>query len=74
MSARTRERKERMIPAPFEYVRAETLDEAIGALGSYEDAKLLAGGHSLLPAMRLRVARPQHAGRHRTAARPELRP
>jgi carbon-monoxide dehydrogenase medium subunit len=47
-----------MIPAPFEYVRAETVDEAIAALGSYEDAKLLAGGHSLLPAMRLRVARP----------------
>jgi carbon-monoxide dehydrogenase medium subunit len=47
-----------MIPASFEYVRAETVEEAIAALGSHEDAKLLAGGHSLLPAMRLRVARP----------------
>jgi carbon-monoxide dehydrogenase medium subunit len=47
-----------MIPAPFEYVRAGSVEEAISALGSNEDAKLLAGGHSLLPAMRLRVARP----------------
>ena len=47
-----------MIPAPFEYVRAGSVDEAIAALGSHEDATLLAGGHSLLPAMRLRVARP----------------
>ncbi len=47
-----------MIPAPFEYVRAGSVDEAIAALGSRDDAKLLAGGHSLLPAMRLRVARP----------------
>jgi carbon-monoxide dehydrogenase medium subunit len=47
-----------MIPAPFDYVRAESVDEAISALGSHEDAKLLAGGHSLLPAMRLRVAHP----------------
>jgi len=47
-----------MIPAAFEYVRAGSVQEAIAALGSHEDAKLLAGGHSLLPAMRLRVARP----------------
>lgn len=47
-----------MIPAPFEYVRAESLDEAIGALAADPEAKALAGGHSLLPAMRLRVARP----------------
>jgi carbon-monoxide dehydrogenase medium subunit len=48
-----------MIPAPFDYVRAGSVDEAISLLGSHEDAKLLAGGHSLLPAMRLRVARPE---------------
>ena len=48
----------RMIPAPFEYVRAGSVEEAISLLGSHDDAKLLAGGHSLLPAMRLRVARP----------------
>jgi len=47
-----------MIPAPFDYVRAGSVDEAISLLGSHEDAKLLAGGHSLLPAMKLRVARP----------------
>jgi aerobic carbon-monoxide dehydrogenase medium subunit len=47
-----------MIPAPFEYVRVGSVEEAIAELGSHEDAKLLAGGHSLLPAMRLRVARP----------------
>lgn len=47
-----------MIPAPFEYRRAASLDEAISILGSEEDAKLLAGGHSLLPLMRLRLARP----------------
>jgi carbon-monoxide dehydrogenase medium subunit len=47
-----------MIPAPFEYVRAGSLDEAIAALSADPEAKILAGGHSLLPAMRLRVARP----------------
>lgn len=47
-----------MIPAPFEYRRADSVDEAIGALGTDPDAKLLAGGHSLLPLMRLRLARP----------------
>lgn len=47
-----------MIPAPFEYARAGSLEEAISLLGAREDAKLLAGGHSLLPAMKLRVARP----------------
>jgi carbon-monoxide dehydrogenase medium subunit len=47
-----------MIPAPFDYARAGTVDEAISLLGSSEDAKILAGGHSLLPAMKLRIARP----------------
>jgi aerobic carbon-monoxide dehydrogenase medium subunit len=47
-----------MIPAPFEYEVAETPEHAIELLGSEEDAKLLAGGHSLIPAMRLRLARP----------------
>jgi aerobic carbon-monoxide dehydrogenase medium subunit len=47
-----------VIPAAFDYVRAGSVDEAISLLGSKEDAKLLAGGHSLLPAMRLRIARP----------------
>ena len=47
-----------MIPAPFEYARAGSVDEAIELLGSNEDAKILAGGHSLLPLMRIRLARP----------------
>lgn len=45
-----------MIPAPFDYHRAGTLDEAIGLLARYkDDAKLLAGGMSLLPALKLRL-------------------
>jgi aerobic carbon-monoxide dehydrogenase medium subunit len=47
-----------MIPAPFEYRRADSVGEAVEALGADPDAKLLAGGHSLLPLMRLRLARP----------------
>lgn len=46
-----------MIPAPFEYVRAGSVEEAVAALSADPDAKLLAGGHSLLPAMRLRLVR-----------------
>jgi carbon-monoxide dehydrogenase medium subunit len=48
-----------VIPAPFDYVRAGTPAEAIEALGAHEDAKLLAGGHSLLPMMKVRLARPE---------------
>jgi carbon-monoxide dehydrogenase medium subunit len=47
-----------MIPAPFDYELAESVEHAIELLGSREDAKLLAGGHSLIPAMRVRLARP----------------
>lgn len=47
-----------MITAPFEYARAASVDEAVALLGSDEDAKLLAGGHSLIPTMRLRFSRP----------------
>ncbi|GIU94939.1 MAG: carbon-monoxide dehydrogenase medium subunit [Gaiellaceae bacterium] len=47
-----------MIPAPFDYEVAESPEHAVGLLREREDAKLLAGGHSLLPAMRLRLARP----------------
>lgn len=48
-----------MIPAGFEYERAETAAHAVELLGRHgDDAKLLAGGHSLLPLMRLRLARP----------------
>ena len=50
-----------MIPSAFEYVAPESLDEALSALNSShppEDAKVLAGGHSLLPLMKLRLATP----------------
>src|SRR5437763_15704988 len=48
-----------MIPAEFDYVAPDTLEDAISALkGGGEDAKLLAGGHSLLPLMKLRLAVP----------------
>jgi carbon-monoxide dehydrogenase medium subunit len=48
-----------MIPAQFDYQRAGSVDEAIELLASHgDDAKLLAGGHSLLPLMKLRLAQP----------------
>jgi carbon-monoxide dehydrogenase medium subunit len=47
-----------VIPAAFDYEVAESVDHAIELLRADEDAKLLAGGHSLIPALRLRIARP----------------
>jgi aerobic carbon-monoxide dehydrogenase medium subunit len=48
-----------VIPAPFEYERAESTEHALELLGRFGDeAKLLAGGQSLLPLMKLRFARP----------------
>ena len=50
-----------MIPASFEYVSPTTLAEAMRLLRRYgSDAKVLAGGHSLIPVMKLRLARPSH--------------
>src|SRR6202047_1073015 len=50
-----------MIPAPFEYHRPRSLDEAIGLLAQHgEDARVVAGGHSLIPMMKLRLAKPEH--------------
>jgi aerobic carbon-monoxide dehydrogenase medium subunit len=46
-----------VIPPEFDYVAVDTLDEALSALRE-EDAKVLAGGHSLLPLMKLRLAAP----------------
>ncbi len=49
------------VPAAFDYHRASTVDEAIALLQQYGDeAKILAGGHSLLPTMKLRLAQPAH--------------
>ncbi len=48
-----------MIPAPFDYKRASSAAEAISLISEYgDDAKFLAGGHSLLPLMKLRLASP----------------
>ncbi len=47
-----------MIPANFDYESPRELSEVLALLSSREDAKLLAGGHSLLPAMKLRLAQP----------------
>ena len=48
-----------MIPAAFDYQRAGSVDEAIALLGEHgDDAKLLAGGHSLIPLMKYRLATP----------------
>jgi carbon-monoxide dehydrogenase medium subunit len=44
-------------PAPFEYARPDTLDEALGLLAT-PDAKVLAGGQSLVPALNMRLSRP----------------
>jgi aerobic carbon-monoxide dehydrogenase medium subunit len=49
-----------MIPAKFDYVRPASLDEAVSALAAGgEDAKVIAGGQSLLPLLRLRLAYPE---------------
>lgn len=47
-----------MIPANFDYESPRTLSEAMELLATHPDAKVLAGGHSLLPAMKLRLAQP----------------
>jgi len=49
-----------MIPAQFDYQAPKTLDEAVALLAQHRDeAKILAGGHSLIPAMKLRLVQPQ---------------
>src|SRR5438876_10768144 len=49
------------LPAVFDYHPATSVDEALALLQQYgDDAKLLAGGHSLLPTMKLRLAQPGH--------------
>src|SRR4051794_6675783 len=48
-----------MIPAKFDYVRAGSVDEAVSMLSAHgPEAKLIAGGHSLLPLMKMRLATP----------------
>jgi carbon-monoxide dehydrogenase medium subunit len=48
-------------PAPFEYERATSVDGAIASLERLgPEARVIAGGHSLLPMMKLRLAQPEH--------------
>lgn len=47
-----------MIPYAFEYTRAGSVEEALTLLAGHDDARLLAGGHSLIPAMKLRLSSP----------------
>ena len=48
-----------MIPSEFQYFSPATVDEAVALLQQHgDDAKIIAGGHSLLPAMKLRLAQP----------------
>ena len=49
-----------MKPPPFEYHAPKTIEEAFALLGSLEDAKVLAGGQSLVPLLNFRLARPAH--------------
>jgi carbon-monoxide dehydrogenase medium subunit len=49
------------VPAPFDYARASSIDEAIALLDRLgPEARVIAGGHSLLPMMKLRLATPEH--------------
>jgi carbon-monoxide dehydrogenase medium subunit len=47
-------------PAPFDYERATSLEGALSALEAHDDARIIAGGHSLLPMMKLRLASPAY--------------
>ena len=62
-----------MTPATFEYHAPRSVADAVRLLGELgPEAKLLAGGHSLLPMMKLRFAQPSHLidlGKHRRTAR-----
>ena len=49
-----------MKPPPFEYHVPTTVEETCSLLGSLEDAKVLAGGQSLIPLLNFRLARPRH--------------
>jgi len=60
-----------MIPASFDYVRAVSLRDALSALAAGDGSKVIAGGHSLLPVMKFRLAQPTRLVD--IAALPELR-
>ena len=49
-----------MYAAKFDYVRASSIEEAISLKGANDESSVLAGGHSLIPAMKLRLSTPQN--------------
>src|SRR5436305_2720991 len=49
-----------MKPAPFRYHTPRTVDEVIGLLDTLEDARVLAGGQSLMPMLNMRIVQPAH--------------
>ena len=53
-----------MYAASFDYYRPKNLKQAVQLLRKHKDAKILAGGHSLLPAMKLRVSAPSALNRY----------
>ena len=57
-----------MYPAPFEYYAPASMSEALALMAQHADAKLMAGGHSLLPAMKLRLATPTASSTSRTTS------
>ena len=64
-----------MIPQAFEYERPESVADAAGLLRKHGDgARVLAGGHSLVPMMKLRLAAPDGADRHRRHLEPARHP
>ncbi len=50
-----------MIPGAFDYHRPASIDEAVRLLAQYgDDGRVIAGGHSLIPMMKMRLAQPAH--------------
>ena len=58
-----------MHPASFTYHTPTSLDEALSLMSEHSDAKLLAGGHSLMPTLKLRLATPAPPHRYAQVAR-----
>ena len=67
-------RRPMQTPAPFEYERATSLDGAIASLKEHENSRIIAGGHSLLPMMKLRLATPSYLIDINDLDRPRLHP
>ena len=61
-----------MIPPPFDYAAPKTLSEAVALLGKNPEAKILSGGHSLLPMMKFRPRIPVLAGGYQPGGWSEL--